>query len=76
MERDLSSSGQIAERLSAGAVFRAFLALGLTSFGGPVAHIGYFHEAFVVRRRWMDERGYADPQRSPHILHKESSLLY
>ena len=41
-------------------VFFAFLALGLTSFGGPVAHIGYFREAFVVRRRWMDERGYAD----------------
>ena len=41
-------------------VFLAFLALGLTSFGGPVAHIGYFREAFVTRRRWMDERGYAD----------------
>ncbi len=41
-------------------IFLAFLALGLTSFGGPVAHIGYFREAFVVRRRWLDERGYAD----------------
>ena len=41
-------------------VFGAFLALGLTSFGGPVAHIGYFREAFVVRRAWMDERSYAD----------------
>lgn len=51
---------RIAGRLPAGAVFRAFLALGLTSFGGPVAHIGYFREAFVVRRAWMDERGYAD----------------
>ena len=60
MKRDLSSSGRIAGRLPAGAVFRAFLALGLTSFGGPVAHIGYFREAFVVRRAWMDERGYAD----------------
>ena len=60
MERDLPSSGRIAGRLPAGAVFRAFLALGLTSFGGPVAHIGYFREAFVVRRAWMDERGYAD----------------
>ena len=47
-------------RQSAGTVFLAFLALGLTSFGGPVAHIGYFREAFVTRRRWMDERGYAD----------------
>jgi chromate transporter len=34
--------------------------LGLTSFGGPVAHIGYFHDEYVTRRRWIDERGYAD----------------
>lgn len=39
-----------------GQVFLAFLALGLTSFGGPVAHIGYFREAFVARRGWLDER--------------------
>ncbi len=43
-----------------GRVFLAFLALGLTSFGGPMAHIGYFREAFVVRRGWLDERGYGD----------------
>jgi chromate transporter len=42
------------------AVFLAFLQLGLTSFGGPVAHLGYFREAFVVRRRWLDEHAYAD----------------
>ena len=41
-------------------VFRAFLLLGLTSFGGPVAHIGYFREAFVARRKWLDEAAYAD----------------
>ena len=34
--------------------------LGLTSFGGPVAHIGYFREAFVTRRRWIEDRAYAD----------------
>ncbi|HWO74988.1 MAG TPA: chromate transporter [Bacillus sp. (in: firmicutes)] len=34
--------------------------LGLTSFGGPVAHLGYFHEEYVRRRKWMDERTYAD----------------
>ena len=45
---------------SPGQVFLAFLALGLTSFGGPVAHIGYFREAFVARRGWLDERGYAE----------------
>lgn len=41
-------------------VFRAFLALGLTSFGGPVAHLGYFRETFVIRRRWLSEADYAD----------------
>ena len=60
MEQDSSSSERLAGRQSVSTVFLAFLALGLTSFGGPVAHIGYFREAFVVRRRWMDERGYAD----------------
>ena len=46
-------------RLPPTRIFLAFLALGLTSFGGPVAHIGYFREAFVTRRKWLDERGYA-----------------
>jgi chromate transporter len=41
-------------------VFGAFLKLGLTSFGGPIAHLGYFREELVVRRRWIDEAGYAD----------------
>lgn len=41
-------------------VFWAFLKLGLTSFGGPVAHLGYFRDEFVMRRRWIDERSYAD----------------
>ena len=41
-------------------VFVAFLRLGLTSFGGPVAHLGYFRAEFVENRRWIDERGYAD----------------
>lgn len=45
---------------SAGEVFRTFLKLGLTSFGGPVAHLGYFRNELVVRRRWIDETGYAD----------------
>lgn len=41
-------------------VFWAFLALGLTSFGGPVAHHGYFRTAFVERRQWLTESAYAD----------------
>lgn len=47
-------------RSSVGEVFRVFLRLGLTSFGGPVAHLGYFRQEFVARRRWLDERAYAD----------------
>lgn len=34
--------------------------LGLTSFGGPVAHLGYFHEEYVKRKKWLDEKSYAD----------------
>lgn len=41
-------------------VFLVFLRLGLTSFGGPVAHLGYYREEFVTRRRWLGERSYAD----------------
>ena len=41
-------------------VLRVFLKLGLSSFGGPIAHIGYFREEFVTRRRWLDEQAYAD----------------
>ncbi|WP_409049756.1 chromate efflux transporter [Alcaligenes faecalis] len=41
-------------------VFWAFLKLGLTSFGGPIAHLGYFRSEFVERRRWLDEHSYSD----------------
>ncbi|MGB0085433.1 MAG: chromate efflux transporter [Rhodomicrobiaceae bacterium] len=41
-------------------VLLIFLRLGVTSFGGPIAHIGYFRHEFVVRRRWLDEEAYAD----------------
>lgn len=45
---------------SAWSVFLVFLRLGLTSFGGPIAHLGYFREEFVARRRWLSERSYVD----------------
>jgi chromate transporter len=48
------------ERGSALEVLGAFLKLGCTSFGGPVAHLGYFRAEFVARRRWVDEATYAD----------------
>src|ERR1700678_67606 len=41
-------------------VLRVFFKLGVTSFGGPIAHIGYFREEFVVRRRWLDEQAFVD----------------
>ena len=45
---------------SAWTVFRVFLRLGLTSFGGPIAHLGYYRTEFVERRKWLDEKTYAD----------------
>lgn len=48
------SRGSVAE------VLRIFLRLGLTSFGGPVAHLGYFRAEFIARRAWLDEPSYAD----------------
>lgn len=41
-------------------IFLASLRLGLISFGGPVAHLAYFHREYVVRRRWLDEADFAD----------------
>jgi chromate transporter len=48
------TTGTVAE------VFAIFLRLGCTSFGGPVAHLGYYRAEFVERRRWLDEHAYAD----------------
>ncbi len=56
----MSTTSSKAERGSAWHVFLAFLKLGLTSFGGPVAHLGYFRTEFVERRRWLDDRSYSD----------------
>jgi len=41
-------------------VLRIFTKLGLTSFGGPIAHLGYYRTEFVARRKWLDEAAYAD----------------
>jgi len=48
------STGTVAE------IFTAFLKLGLTSFGGPIAHLGYFRSEFVERQKWLSESSYAD----------------
>src|SRR6202043_2162300 len=61
MQEPSGSPASAATRSSSTAeVFAAFLRLGLTSFGGPIAHLGYFHEEFVVRRKWLDPKTYAD----------------
>src|SRR5215468_8620142 len=49
-----SQSGSVLE------VLAVFTQLGLTSFGGPIAHLGYFRDELVVRRKWLDEKTYAD----------------
>ncbi|RFC64689.1 MULTISPECIES: chromate efflux transporter [Mesorhizobium] len=48
------AQGSVAE------VFQVFLKLGLTSFGGPIAHLGYFRDELVTRRRWLSDTAYAD----------------
>lgn len=53
-------SGAASERGSPLEVLKVYTRLGLTCFGGPIAHIGYFRDEFVVRRRWLDEPAYAD----------------
>lgn len=52
--------GNRTQRGNAGEVLLAFLKLGLTAFGGPIAHLGYFRDEFVTRRRWLTEAAYAD----------------
>jgi chromate transporter len=46
--------------VSAGTIFLAYLRLGCTSFGGPIAHLGYFRDEFVVRRKWLDDATFTD----------------
>ena len=53
-QREQAEKGSVLEVLS------VFLKLGVSCFGGPIAHIGYFHDEFVTRRRWLDEQAYAD----------------
>ncbi len=55
-----SRSRETPGRGTVGEVFKAFLKLGLTSFGGPIAHLGYYRNELVVRRKWLDETTYAD----------------
>ncbi len=61
MAGDTTSTAAPAPRpISAWTVFAVTLRLGLTSFGGPVAHLGYYREEYVKRRQWLDEATFAD----------------
>jgi chromate transporter len=57
---EASSTQRVSARASVIGIFSIFLKLGFTSFGGPIAHIGYFRHEFVERRRWLDDNAYAD----------------
>jgi chromate transporter len=59
-EIDNKLGGDDPHRGSSLEVLRVFSKLGLSSFGGPIAHIGYYHEEFVVRRRWLSEQTFVD----------------
>ena len=58
----MNSDASVVEAHAGGAleVLAVATRLGLTSFGGPVAHLGYFREEYVARRRWIDEQTYVD----------------
>lgn len=54
------ANAHVDTRNSPWSVFLIFIRLGLTSFGGPIAHLGYFRDEFVTRRRWLTDRSYGD----------------
>src|SRR5271165_2338852 len=57
----MAERGTVARsRASVWSIFLSFLRLGCTSFGGPIAHLGYFRDEFVVRRKWLEEGTFAD----------------
>jgi chromate transporter len=59
-ETHTTEEAQVVQQGSFLEVLRVFAKLGITSFGGPVAHLGYFRQEIVVRRKWLDEAAYAD----------------
>ncbi|WP_257385622.1 chromate transporter, partial [Tahibacter caeni] len=56
----MTTAAEAPARGPASEVFRIFLRLGLSSFGGPLVHLGYFRSEFVERRQWLDDHAYAD----------------
>jgi chromate transporter len=60
MSRERDAQTDLTQSGSAREVFSVFLRLGLSSFGGPIAHLGYFRDELVTRRRWLSDHAYAD----------------
>ncbi len=59
-DRTTEADSPVAAQRPIREIFLVFLRLGVTSFGGPIAHLGYFRDEFVHRRKWLDDRTYAD----------------
>ncbi|ANS77150.1 ChrA protein [Paenibacillus yonginensis] len=59
-ERDQGEDRPSGKLAALNEIWRVSFKLGLTSFGGPIAHLGYFHHEYVRQRKWLDERNYAD----------------
>ncbi len=57
---EANATGQPSDKIDPVCIFWAFLKLGCTSFGGPVAHIAYFRSEFVEKRKWLDDSAYTD----------------
>jgi chromate transporter len=68
MNRSVANRPLAEPGVSATAILATFLRLGCTSFGGPIAHLGYFREEFVVRRRWLEESQFAELIALAHTL--------
>jgi len=60
MNSSTATAETISDRVDIGTILATFLRLGCTSFGGPIAHRGYFREESVVRRRWLEEGQFAE----------------
>lgn len=60
MESPLSEKKHKNDKTTASKIFLIFLKLGCISFGGPIAHIGYFRDEFVGRLKWLNDHAYAD----------------
>lgn len=56
----LESGPHTTDRVRVSTILAVFLRLGCTSFGGPIAHLGYFRDEFIVRRRWLEEGQFAE----------------